>query len=237
MFNFFRKRSKGVAVLEAAMSLPIILYVVFFSVELIRVGIAQAAIDAITKECTLELMATGAVERFDEIFQKYQKSTWGIPLKDFRYYIRVYSDDEHVSPITIEHQGIYKMMQVKPYGGETIGWAESHSSSSSSSPNNAAQNNSYGLQSGHAFLDQFRTKLCNGEGGEVGDSKRKTWLGSRIPSGNVFVLTVAVNFPFSSPFVKKLFAGGSNTTTSATTGGSTISNVFILWGRGSGMVN
>lgn len=235
MFGFFKKRSKGVAILETAITLPIILYIVFFSIELIRIGVAQSAVDAITKECTMELMATGTIAKFDEIFQKYQRSTWGIPLKNFRYYIRIYIDDEGVNPMTLEHQGIYKMMQVDPYGGETIGWAENYSSPSSSSPNNAAKNNSYELKSGHAFLNNFRTKLCNAIGGEIGN---KTGLEeSKIPSGNLFVLTVAVNFPFSSPFVQKLFAGGSNTTTSATTGGSTIPNVFILWGRGSGIVN
>ena len=237
MFNFFKKRSKGVAVIETAITLPIILYVVFFSIELIRMSIAQSAIDAITKECTLKLMATGTVEGFDNIFQKYQKSTWGIPLKNFRYYVRIYADDENINPITFEHQGIYKMMQVIPYGGETIGWAENYSSPSSNSPNNAAKSYSYGLESGHAFLNDFRTKLCNGIGGEVGNNLRAAWLESKIPSGNVFVLTVALNFPFSSAFVKKLFGGGSNATTSDTTGGSTISNVFILWARGSGIVN
>ena len=72
MFNFFKKRSKGVAVIETAITLPIILYVVFFAIELIRMSVAQSAIDAITKECTFKRMATGTVEGFDNIFQKYQ---------------------------------------------------------------------------------------------------------------------------------------------------------------------
>ncbi len=216
MFKFFKKRSKGVTVLETAITLPIFLYIVFFSIELVRIGLAQTAVDAITKECTFSLMATGKVSNFDGIFAKYKP--FGIPIGNFRYYIRLYSSIE-------------TMMGYSPYGGETIGWAGTDytTPSATQQPTAKAQSFSYGLTSSHAILSKYQTSYCNSSSyGEVGDSTRKSYLDSTVPSGYTFVLTVAVKFPFSSPFVAKLFSGGKNTNRA---------NVFILWARGSGMVN
>ena len=123
------------------------------------------------------------------------------------------------------------VMDVSPYGGETIGWAGTDytNPSSATQPTASAQSFSYGLTSSHAILSKYQTAYCNSATyGEVGDSTRKTLLNSTVPSGYAFVLTVAVKFPFSSPFVAKLFSGGKNTNRS---------NVFILWARGSGMIN
>lgn len=217
--NFFKKKSTGVTILETAMTLPIILYVVFFSIELVRIGLAQAAVDAITKEFTFHLMATGKVEKakVDAIFNKYKP--FGINIGNFRYYIRIYSD-------------ITTMMNTSPYGGETIGWAGSDypTPTAGQSPTDYASGVSYGLTTSHALLSKYQTNICDGSTYKEYGSGRKTLLeqSTGVPSGYVFVLTVAVKFPFSSPFVAKLFAGGKNTNRS---------NVFILWARGSGMIN
>lgn len=212
MFGFFKKRFHGVTILETAITLPIVLSVVLFSLELIRIGLAQTAVDTITKECTFQLMATGKVEKFDEIFNKYRPL--GIPLGNFRYYIRIYSN-------------INTMMSESPYGGETIGWADTEQNTSS--PTDKAKANSYGLANTHALLNNYQTNICNGSFGECGDANRKKWIeqSTGVPSGYVFVLTVAVKFPFSSSFIAKLFNGGSNTN----------QGIYILWARGSGMVN
>lgn len=225
MLDFFKKKSTGVAILETAITLPIILYVIFFSIELIRIGLAQAAVDTITKEFTFHLMATGKVEKskVDAIFNKYKP--FGINIGNFRYYIRIYSD-------------ITQMMSVSPYGGETIGWAGSDYSSPAAdkSPTDYASGASYGLTTSHALLNKYKTSICNGSTYKEEGNNRKTLLerSSGVPSGYVFVLTVAVKFPFSSPFVAKLFAGGSNTVNNS---GTKLSNTFILWARGSGIVN
>ena len=224
MFKFFKKRFRGVAILETAITLPIVLYMVLFSVELIRIGLAQNAVDAITKECTFQLMATGKVDKFDEIFEKYKPI--GIPLGNFRYYIRIYADDD-VSPMTEKHQGIYKMMRHEPYGSETIGWADI--SQNTDTPTEKASENNYGLTNKHAWLNKYKTEIIDGEEYNEYGSDRKTLLeDDGVPSGSAFVLTVAVRFPFSSSFISKLFNGGSNTNKP---------NVYILWARGAGLVN
>lgn len=215
LFKIFKKRFKGAAILETAITLPIVLYIIFFSIELVRIGLAQAAVDAITKECTFSLMATGKTTNFNGIFAKYKP--FGIPIGNFRYYIRIYSD-------------ISTMMTVSPYGGETIGWADDPANySTTQQPTAAASANSYGLTANHPWLNKYQTNICDGSTYKEYGSGRKTLLDSSgVPSGYVFVLTVAVKFPFSSPFVAKLFNGGSNTNKA---------NTYILWARGSGMVN
>lgn len=199
--------------METAITLPIVLSVVLFSLEFIRIGLAQSAVDTITKECTFRLMATGKVDKFDEIFKKHKPL--GIPLGNFRYYIRIYSD-------------INTMMSKSPYGGETIGWADT--SENNTSPSTKAAANNYGLTSSHVLLNKYQTDICDGSAYKEYGSSRKTLLerSTGVPSGYVFVLTVAVKFPFSSSFIAKLFNGGSNTNKE---------NTYILWARGSGMVN
>ncbi|MCR4623174.1 MAG: pilus assembly protein [Alphaproteobacteria bacterium] len=223
MFGFFKKRFRGVTILETAVTLPIIFSIILFSLEFIRIGLAQNAVDTITKECTFRLMATGKVDKFDEVFNKYKPI--GIPVENFRYYIRIYADDD-VSPMTEEHQGIYKMMMREPFGGETIGWADTEQNDDT--PTEKASKNNYGLTNRHAWLNKYQTSICDGADFNEYGSDRKELLENGVPSGYAFVLTVAVKFPFSSSFVAKLFSGGSNTNKP---------DVYILWARGSGMVN
>ncbi len=230
MFGFLKilkKRFKGVALIETALTLPFVLYIVLFSIELVRIGLAQIAVDAITKECTFSLMATGKVDKFDEIFEKYKPL--GIPIGNFRYYIRLYP--YMTSPDGGTTKGV---MDVSPYGGESIAWVgdDYANPSPNASPTTKAQSVSYGTganASERATFSKYQTAWTNGTSyGEVGTNPRKTLLDSQVTSGYIFVLTVAVKFPFSSAFVEKLFNGGSNTDKAG---------VYILWARGSGMVN
>ena len=209
MLNIFKKESKGVTLIEASILLPIILYIIFFGIEFIKVSLTQVAVDSIAKECTFELMATGKTTNFDTIFQKYKPKF--MPLGKFRYYCRLYSD-------------ITTMMATSPYGGETIGYP---AGSESSTPTTNAKNNNFGITSSVPLLNKYQTSICNTTP-EVGDSNRKTYLSGTVPSGYVFVLTVVAKYEFSSAFVAKLFSGGTNTNKT---------DHFILWARGSGMVN
>ncbi|MBO7537517.1 MAG: pilus assembly protein [Alphaproteobacteria bacterium] len=216
MFGFFKKQFRGVTILETAITLPIILYALFFSLEFIRIGLAQTAVDAITKECTFQLMATGKVDKFDGIFKKYKPL--GIPLGNFRYYIRIYQNFH-----TDDNEGV---MDLVPYGGETIGWADTEQNDDT--PTEKASKNNYGLTNKHVLLSKYQTSICDGADFNEYGSDRKELLENGVPPGYAFVLTVAVKFPFSSSFIAKVFSGGSNTNEP---------NVYILWARGSGMVN
>ena len=201
--------------------MPVVLYIIFFSIELIRMQLAQVAVDAITKECTFSLMAKGNCSDFDAIINKYRP--WGIPLGNFRFYVRLY---QHMtSPDGGTTKGI---MDVSPYGGETIYWADTDyaNPNPNESPSSRASIQSYGMAPSRATFSKYQTKNPDSE--EVGTTKRKQLWESKVPSGYIFVLTVAVKFPFSSPFVAKLFNGGKNTDKSG---------VYILWARGSGMIN
>ena len=228
--RFFRKKSVGVAILETAMTLPIVLYIVFFSIELIRMGLAQSAVDAITKECTFSLMAKGNVSDFDSIFLKYKP--WGIPIGNFRYNIRLYQ-----YMVSLDGRTTTKgIMDRSPYGGDNIYWAgdDWDNISPNASPTQKASSVNYGVGNYSRVLiyDKYQEGTSSGE---VGSTTRKSLLNSRVPSGYIFILTVAVVFPFSSPFVKKLFNGGSNT--KETTVDGPRADAYILWARGSGMVN
>ena len=225
MVRLFKKRFKGVAILEAAMTLPIILNILFFALEFIRVELAQIAVDSITKECTFSLMADGNALRFNEIFEKYRP--WGIPKGHFRFYIRMYNDFH-----TDANTGL---MDAEPYGGETICWAGNDwANPSDVAPQTQASTVSYGLEfySNPAIYNKFQTRIGNLTG-EIGYQLRKKLLDGETvegesSSGKIFVLTVAVKFPFSSSFVSKLFNGGLNTNRPG---------VYIVWARGSGVIN
>ncbi|MBO4405476.1 MAG: pilus assembly protein, partial [Alphaproteobacteria bacterium] len=231
---FFRKRSAGVAILETALTLPVVLYIVFFSIELIRMELAQTAVDSITKEFTFYLMAKGKIvqEEVDAIFLKYKP--WGIPIGNFRYYIYVYK--YMTTPPGETDPGV---MDAYPYGGSHICWIGNDYANPypNRSPTRFAINKHFGTNGEDtsaiseylATLSKYQTAFTNkSQYGEVEYLERSRLLETGNTSGYIFVLTVAVKFPFSSPFVAKLFNGGSN---------STKPGVYILWARGSGMFN
>jgi len=164
IFAFFKKKSTGTAILETVITLPIISYMVFFSIELIRIGQAQAAVDAITKEFTFYLMAKGKIveSEVDGIFQKHKPA--GIPIGHFRYHIYMY---EHMaSPDDGKTKGV---MDKSPFGGSTICWAgEDYANPSpNQSPTQYANNSYYGPieakenSKRHAALSKYQAGFTN----------------------------------------------------------------------------
>ena len=124
-------------------------------------------------------------------------------------------------------------MDVSPYGGETICWYGTDYANPDPTITPTAKNPSAGTgdrANSRATFSKYQTSFSvSATYGEVGSTERKKLLnGTKNSSGYIFVLTVAVKFPFSSPFVAKLFNGGSNTDKPG---------VYILWARGSGMIN
>lgn len=186
--------NKGTALIEAAITLPIICAIIFFAIELVKVNLTQVAVDSITRECTFSLIANGNIDEFDKIINKYRPGF--VPASNFRYYFMVFE--------TLE-----SMMAVTPYGGQSIGYPKSASSLK--------------LGSDDPVLNKFQTGIT--QTGEIDDI---SFLRTTGAQGKAFVLTVVVDYPFSSIFTKKLFRGGSNTVPAG---------YYILWGRGSGIVN
>ena len=216
-------KNKGTALIEAAVTLPLICALIFFAIELVKMNLTQVAVDSITRECTFSLIANGTVKEFDNIINKYRPGF--VPASKFRYYFMVFENLE-------------SMMAATPYGGQSIGYPGGNGN-----PTAAATSKSFGLSAGDPLLNKFQTDVT--QSGEVGEAKRKSYLTTGA-QGKAFVLTVVVDYPFSSTFTKKLFRGGSNSgsgnsSSGGSGGGSSDTEVtpgpYILWGRGSGIVN
>lgn len=93
-----RLRTSGVAVLEAAFTLPLIMYMIFFIIESIQINAIQEATDAAAVECSLDFMATKCDNEFAVIMKKHMsgiKNNLGlVPYKQDRvsWTIVVYTD-------------------------------------------------------------------------------------------------------------------------------------------------
>ena len=61
----------GTAVLEAALTLPIVLYMIFFIIESIQINAIQEAIDAAAVECSFDFMSTKCDNEFAKIVKKH----------------------------------------------------------------------------------------------------------------------------------------------------------------------
>ena len=165
-------------------------------------------------------MAKENYNDFDNIFRKYRPL--GIPIGYFRYNVRLYSNMD-------------TLMTNSPYGGENICWYGNDYANPDLNITPTQQNPSGGTGQNNAnpndaaVFSKYKTRWCAGAFSEAGVTERQKLLkGEKSASGYIFVLTVAVKFPFSSAFVAKLFNGGSNTTKPG---------VYILWARGSGIIN
>ncbi|MDR1236299.1 MAG: hypothetical protein LBJ96_04810 [Holosporaceae bacterium] len=220
--NFFRRRSasKAVITLEAALTLPAICYLVFFLLEMVKINITQTAVETIAAECTFEFIANGNATNFTTIISKYRPAF--IPSDNLRYWIRLY-----VKNGTTE--GLAYMCATSPYGGEEIYWPDDN----------------FGNRNDNAdFMDTDKTNTILAATNYLGvtDYANKRTLfdnylagDPNTPGGTAFVLTFVVDFPFSSPFIRMLFSGGSNTKKNG--GGGARGSKYLLWGRGVGIVN
>ena len=209
-----KRKRKGAMLIEVAVTLPLVMYLVFFAIELIKINLTQVAVDKITEECTFALISQKNVNGFDEIIEKYKPSF--IPMERFRYYIRVYTS-------------LDKMMETSPYGGEKIAFVTLNNTPDMK-PTEAAISSSFGAGARQDTCPRIEKYGNYDAVGYVDHPTDVEYLtGAKVlPSGYAFVLTIAVHYPFSSPLVEKLFHGGTNTTKPG---------YYILWARGSGIIN
>lgn len=94
--KFFKniKFKKGAAVVETALCLPVILYLIFFILEAIRMTIFQVAVDSMSIEMSFEYSALKTTEHFDEIMANNKPAFLGPD--ETRYYINVYPSLEQL---------------------------------------------------------------------------------------------------------------------------------------------
>ena len=133
------KHSKGALLIEFAFTVPIVVNIILFGLELVKIYLTQTAIDTLCKECTFSLITVGNVSEFDRIFQKHLPGFCKIGRA--RYYCRVYED-------------ISKMMSVSPYGGERICYPDKNIDDSGNAlPNATALNDNFGVGTASILLN------------------------------------------------------------------------------------
>jgi hypothetical protein len=216
----------GIVVLEAALTLPAICALIFFAIELMKIHITQAALEAICAEATFYFIATGGeikvnkMAGIDSIIEKYRPAfiprtgSDGYPV--IRYWFRLYPN-------------LAKMCEASPYGGEDIAYppysidanARGHVGTRGTEAeayfglNNGAYLSVIGFIADHASVIKYLNGTASGS-----------------CSGTAFVLTFVCAYPFSNAFIKKLFHGGVNSK-----GGNSKEGKYLLWARGVGIVN
>lgn len=111
------KTMRGSVMLEAALTLPIVIYIMLYSLELLHMNRMQTAIDAIAEKCTIDYIANHDSTKFEEIINQYLSN----------------SDRSKLSYSFTLYESIEKMQETSPYGGSDIYWPEDVSSYISSS--------------------------------------------------------------------------------------------------------
>lgn len=242
MFILYKKNNsvKGAAVIETALTIPIVLYLIFFLIELIKIKDVQSALDAIAEECSIQFMFTKStnvtsgisqssstqsanISNFDAIVKKYKPKY--IPDEDITYYFNFfdspkdfYDNKKNIAVYWPSAEGNATpddKMMIK-------GTADQDSLSGSSAQNSSsagADQNSLAENTNQNLLPEIMDKISNYKYPEKG-LKEGVTLNHRA-----FVFTVVVKYRFSSAFVGKLFMGGSNTESK---------DVFLIWSRGVG---
>ena len=195
--------------IEAAVTLPVVMYIMLFCLELVKIHLLQISIDKICAECVYHMCSERTALSFGTIFRKYTPSY--IPVGYMRYWVRIYTS-------------LDKMMSESPYGGERIAFPNNHGSETDDL---TAPEFGNGIGSGTLTVHR---KYGTGDWmyASISSSDTPALMRNGIPKGYAFVLTVVARHKFSSAFVEKLFSGGTNTNKAG---------YYILWSRGVGIVN
>ena len=120
-------------------------------------------------------------------------------------------------------------MSVSPYGGEAIRFPDSNPKLETFFPTEHAKIHLFGVGQGTITLRGDQGIWPGGDAaGQVPANSYLSGDPESTPPGHFFVLTVVYRHEFSSSLVKILFAGGSNTT---------VDDIYMLWSRGSGIVD
>ncbi|MDR0753479.1 MAG: hypothetical protein LBE95_02325 [Holosporaceae bacterium] len=198
-------------ILETAITIPILICLIFYAIELMKINEAMTAIETIASEATFDFIAHGHKKNFDKIIEKYRPCY--VPTGNIRYWFRFY-------------ESLSRMCSDSPYGGEDVAW-----------PRYEDGNEHLGLgNSGCEYLPSSEEHVQVNTNTSIRSfSLMKSYIDGRekIPAGTAFVLTFVCDYPFSSAYVKAFFSGGSNTINLAS---GTKGTKYLLWGRGVGIL-
>ena len=100
------KKIRGSAVLEAALTIPVVFYVIFFAIELIRMNEIQIKLNAIAEEITMDFVINQSPIGFYDILVKYGMEAEAM--------------NENLQYDLVVYESLSDVMSESPYGGEDI---------------------------------------------------------------------------------------------------------------------
>ena len=101
----FRKTKLGIAMIELAFTLPPVLAMILFCIELVRIKLAQVALDTMCHACYFNFIKRGHMKDFPAIVERYRPKF--LPTDSIQAWARGYK--------TLE-----RMCSEAPYGGEGV---------------------------------------------------------------------------------------------------------------------
>lgn len=197
-FKMIRKKISGAAVLETALTLPLLLYLVFFIIEVLKIKDVQLSVDSMAMDLALEYSSSKSTINFDTIIAKYKPAY--VQKKDLSYFFCVAKNLENL----FKHDSY-------PIGALLT------DAKLDIEPNEHIDGFGTNFPSTNG---EMLIKLDNYKKPESNISKNFADHNSTL-QGKAFMITVVCDYKFSSPLVRILFGGGSNTAGSK----------FLLWGR------
>lgn len=220
--------------------MPVVVYLIFFTIELIKINITQDALQSICEEATYLTIAhdyssgPDLVAKIDAIVEKYRPSF--IPKKMsfpeyesgeyavIRWYYDTYTD-------------LDEMLKNVPYGGSCIHYPKYNTSYLHATVH-------YMGITGNPYIPSMNMQYIPNPENFAFTSSALGNQNDGLPSNRVFVITITCNYQFSNSIVKWLFNGGMNTKIGKAYGcNSKPSNshvpgtMYLLWSRGAGIVN
>jgi hypothetical protein len=179
---FLAKKRRGSTVIEVAMTFPVLCYLMFFMLEMIKMNDVQTAVESISTEMAFEFMASRKTSKFTQILNKYKPPF--VNENNIKWYFDMYTNLPEMCNNTLF--------------GEIM-W-----------PDYSYQNSfSYGSND---YIDADRdNSFTPSINGKLALTDCKNPDAGIDYSGKPFVLTVVCNYPFQDNFTKMLFNGGKNT--------------------------
>jgi hypothetical protein len=105
--KFFDKKYHGSMAVEAALTFPVVCYLIFFILEIMKVNDTQIAVDSIAVEMAFTFMASRDTDNFDDIIAQYKPPY--IPEDKITWYFSLYDD-------------LLTMNSKVPYGNDEVYW-------------------------------------------------------------------------------------------------------------------